>query len=582
MALIGDQLIEPESGWRRIDDQEIYFVRDAYSAWTLYSHASAYQGSYLYASIPSGETKINFNFIGTKIRIIDVMHQNRGISKITIDGIEYTYSSTDSSSGNFQRLVFELLDLPKKRHNVTISYVSGTYISLDAIDIDLNGRLLHPDEVTDLRDISIGKCIRANYTTDNANTVGRLSNLGKETNEFIPVGGTAIPAGDFYYVLVHEDTDNFFTLIPDRNIQHSISPNTIATAGFSNVDGVIPPSGLVSFVPKMTSNNSPYGVASSSSLYADTDGYRAWRAFDKTDTGWLHARSSVVGSWIRYGMDIPKVLKAYAIQVGTATSTDAPQGWRVEGSNDNGTTWETIDTRTGQSWSSMQKRIYATPNNEKAFKDHRVIITANGGGAYARVSEVDFFEAGEPFSDSKVRLMSGGINSTDKNNEWDKYIVNSNLNGTVQSGNNAVWNWQNVSSITLSAYEVTPANKVIRGGTSVVAFDNIAVTVTTANSTGFRPLLKIKRAFQNRSFIKDNEQYKKWSTDDNQWRTVSYDLPSDNAFLSDGMQDLSILDRKATEFVQTMSTSGSLGSGRVFTTPLNLKKYIEITNLSVK
>ncbi|GED17654.1 hypothetical protein D1872_202580 [compost metagenome] len=39
-----------------------------------------------------------------------------------------------------------------------------------------------------------------------------------------------------------------------------------------------------------------------------------------------------------------------------------------------------------------------------------------------------------------IRLLTGGVSSTDKENEWDQYIVNSSLNGTIIPGDNAVWN----------------------------------------------------------------------------------------------------------------------------------------------
>ncbi|WP_145413291.1 discoidin domain-containing protein [Paenibacillus xylanexedens] len=65
------------------------------------------------------------------------------------------------------------------------------------------------------------------------------------------------------------------------------------------------------------------------------------------------------------------------------------------------------------------------------------------------------------------------------------------------------------------------------------------------------------------------------------WDTISTTLPSENTFINEGM-DLSVLTRSSKVITQTMINTGNLGSGKVFKSTVNLKKYIEITNLSVK
>ncbi|WP_339240939.1 hypothetical protein MKX40_09145 [Paenibacillus sp. FSL R5-0517] len=579
--LNGYVLFAPEAGWKRYDDNISSFKY--VGSFTNGVGAGAYNGYSNYTSTIGD--KIVFDFEGTKLRLIGARYTNRSdLIEIYVDGkLLGTHSQLGSELA--QALQVEIVGLPKARHRVEVVNKSSgpttTFMALDAVDIDSTGRLLHPDEVTEIKFLKLGTRIRANYITDSSGTVGRINNLGKETNDFIPVNGSSSPYGDFYFIMVNF-VNGKIILIADRNIQHSLSWNTLNTFGFSSVEGITPPSGLVSFVPKMNSNNAPYGVASASSVYEDTDSYRAWRAFDKTSTGWLHTRSSVVGAWIRYGMDIPKVLKGYSIQVGITASTDSPTGWRVEGSNNNGATWEIIDTKTGQSWSSNQKRIYTVPNNNKEFKDHRVIVTTNGGGAYARISEVDFFEDGDPILNAKLRLMSGGESSTDEDNEWDRYIVNFQIEGNIIEGSNDIWNWNNISSITSSAYSVNPANRVIRGGSHVEDFGDIAATNVTALSTGFRPILEIEIEATNKHLIKHKGSYKKYQTESSEWNTISATLPSEDTFINDGMDDLSVLDRKKEDFIQNMTANGSIGSGKLFKGSIDLKKYFEITNINVK
>ncbi|MCP1425760.1 hypothetical protein J3D43_004276 [Paenibacillus xylanexedens] len=426
VRLIGTQLTTPDEGWRRYDDQDVYFVRDNTSDWTLYSHSSAYKGSYLYATKPSGETKISFDFIGTKIRVIDVMHQNRGISKIEVDGAEYTYSSTDSSSGNFQRLVFELLDLPREKHSVTISYVSGTYISLDAIDIDSDGRLYHPDEVTSIAELEVGKRIRCNYVALASGAAGEFKNIGKQTSDFISTTSIpSVPNGDFYFIVADEYNKKKI-LIADRNIQAAI-------------------------------------------------------------------------------------------------------------------TWDAL----------------------------------NSNGLVFAVQK----DLGEKNYMFVARLLSGGYSAADKDNEWDQYIVNSTLNVNIIAGDDRVWNWSAGYSLA-STTNSNSANRVRRGATTVATFS--AVASSSTSSSGYRPLFELETLPMFKSFVKHDGAYKRLDTGTLEWNTISATLPSEDTFINEGMDDLSVLDRENEVFIQTMNANGSLGSDKLFKERIDLKKYFEITNVSVK
>ncbi len=84
----------------------------------------------------------------------------------------------------------------------------------------------------------------------------------------------------------------------------------------------------------------------------------------------------------------------------------------------------------------------------------------------------------------------------------------------------------------------------------------------------------------NYSLIQDSANYKTFKN--NTWITLSSTLPSKSVFISDGLIDLSVFNRSNKTITQTMTLNGNLGSGKVFKSTLNLKKYIEITNLSVK
>ncbi|PZT57521.1 hypothetical protein DN757_02385 [Paenibacillus silvae] len=84
----------------------------------------------------------------------------------------------------------------------------------------------------------------------------------------------------------------------------------------------------------------------------------------------------------------------------------------------------------------------------------------------------------------------------------------------------------------------------------------------------------------NYSIIQDSANYKTFKN--NTWITLSSTLPIKDVFLSEGITNLNVLDRKSTLLLQNMTDTGSLGSGKVYKSTVDLKKYIEIANLSVK
>lgn len=178
-----------------------------------------------------------------------------------------------------------------------------------------------------------------------------------------------------------------------------------------------------------------------------------------------------------------------------------------------------------------------------------------------------------------IKLLTGGINGSDKDNEWDKYIVGSTLNGSIVAGDNNVWNWSNkVFSFGSTTFSTT-SYKILRGISSVSTYTYAQVD-QISTSFGFRPVLIIEDTIKPHTFIKSNNTYKSFKN--NQWNTISTTLPSQPTFISDGMKNLAVLDRKESKFTQDMVDNGALGEGKVFKNTVDLKRLFEITKIEVE
>jgi len=107
-----------------------------------------------------------------------------------------------------------------------------------------------------------------------------------------------------------------------------------------------------------------------------------------------------------------------------------------------------------------------------------------------------------------TRLLTGGTVSTDKDNEWDKYIVGSTLGGTITAGDNNVWNF-GIYSWTSTTLSTDSTKRIIRGSTSTSSSN----VVTSDATRAFRPVLEIESLFTllNKSFILLSDGYKKLS-----------------------------------------------------------------------
>lgn len=152
-------------------------------------------------------------------------------------------------------------------------------------------------------------------------------------------------------------------------------------------------------IPVMTGETSPNGDVIFSGWNQDFTTVRPYRAFDHILYGspWAAGNASGKGTtsgWIGFSFNEPKKVTKYSISNWNPSITNAsasPRDWTFQGSND-GSTWHTLDTRTGQSINIGQTKSFEF-NNENEFLMYRLNITRNNGHASVlNVSELQMFE----------------------------------------------------------------------------------------------------------------------------------------------------------------------------------------------
>lgn len=87
-----------------------------------------------------------------------------------------------------------------------------------------------------------------------------------------------------------------------------------------------------------------------------------------------------------------------------------------------------------------------------------------------------------------IRLLTGGVIEADKDNEWDKIIAESSLNGTITPGDNIIWNCISTNSWVSTILDAS--NRVARGFVTIDG-RNIGPSTLSNATTGFRPVLLV-------------------------------------------------------------------------------------------
>jgi hypothetical protein len=347
------------------------------------------------------------------------------------------------------------------------------------IPIGLSGQPL--EVVTSLVNMEIGQCIPCRYTAPTSGQVGSFSELGSCIATEIPITGSATPDGLFYFIKVDKGL-----LIADRVIQHSISWDILNTRGF--IDGKV-------FINDITSQ----------SQLIDDGHYGARKlAFDDTIGGYTSASWEADANdkkgWVGQDFGTQKIIKVYSISACTDYPGNSPIDWTFEGSNDI-TNWDVLDIQTGHSWVSGETKYFFI-DNIQGYRYYRINVTNCGGGYYVIISEIEMSE----FNIScLIRSLSGGCGYADVNrnispvdqgfggwpvnNEWDKYITNSDLGGKIIKDDTNVWNHGTLESWVMETPITNIGANTNRVKRKKSSWSQIASS--TSNTTiGFRPVLE--------------------------------------------------------------------------------------------
>lgn len=542
----GIQLTAPEAGWRRYDDTDSRFIFGG-SDWVYDTthYSQAYKGAchitgdhYGVNNTCDGNETITFKFYGSKIRIIGLDSTDSNWSTnigIKIDDTELTYSHKLNSTGIWQEVLYEQINLPLKVHTVVITNKTKVQMWFDCIDIDDTGYLAHPflNEVHSLSDIkSIGDCIPCKYTALTSGAVGVFNELGTTIAGEIPIASSATPNGLFYWVYVGKDYLGRKKFLADRDIQNLISWDTLNSNGiiselpmkFNNV--YLNPNDKSNNVTLKNNFLTITTVATSlgCSVRANkgvNSGKWYWEiTTDSSDTTCMigiGTVSATLSSFVGYDNNG----WSYYMNTGKKyNNISSDYGLSYVGSNTIGIALDCDSGKLefflngvsqGIAFSNLPIGTMLYPMISSAAAVDT--MTVNFGGTSFKYSMPIGYNALDGtnvlFKNNNIaiRLLTGGTSATDLDNEWDKVISNSTLGGKITPCDINIWHYGSSRCSLTSSVPPTSGNRVYRGGANGKTWwgDNASSVMDSA--LGFRPVLLVETLVVDKYLLKKDSKY---------------------------------------------------------------------------
>ena len=174
--------------------------------------------------------------------------------------------------------------------------------------------------------------------------------------------------------LFDSGTSSMFPL--DRgylNVRVELKPEICASAGTSWGQKITPTTTLAASTPVDTTDDLK-GTITARGENGSGEGKE--KLFDnQRDSKWLDM--SPQGSWVQYtyAAGIAGRLTGYTLTSANDAPERDPADWQLQGSNDGGATWTTVDTRTGITFGERFQKLSFTVTGTPTYKAYRLNIT---------------------------------------------------------------------------------------------------------------------------------------------------------------------------------------------------------------
>lgn len=219
-------------------------------------------------------------------------------------------------------------------------------------------------------------------------------------------------------------------------------------------------------LPAMTAANAPSGYVASGPAGINSS-FDPWKAFDDVAADYFNSADATVPANLIRQTPTGLTLGAYALTAHSSQFSGMPADFLFQGSN-NGSSWTTLDTQTGQSWTGSQRRVYEiAPGNRASYTYHRLQITT-APASYHMVGEIEFLQLVTPVmslrSVAYTALSAPATAMITVAADLNGGVVNTDLIAYASRDNGATW-----TAVTLTVGRALADGTTIYSGTASIA-----------------------------------------------------------------------------------------------------------------
>ncbi|AJC65968.1 discoidin domain-containing protein [Dickeya zeae] len=350
---------------------------------------------------------------------------------------------------------------------------------------------------------------------------------------------------------------------------NSLYSAVVATSSGDLTINAVPPS----LVPKLTSATSAPGITiAQSSAFNNDPRWYGWKAFDGGVTGEDTRWSTQGGApqWLSVAFNDAKSIDYYFIICRQDLSSGGvPKDWVFQGSND-GSNWVTLDSQTGVTFTSNEKKIFNI--NKATYKYFRIYVSAVNIGDLVTITEFGLLQ-----HEQKILLRSGNSYYTSVNG------VLSQVNAPSQPGDIASSGFTNSGKINASSLAgKLPLSVVAEGsGEVVVSFAPGAQIILPKSLTSARSWLAINSAQLSATLSGKGAVSVAVSRDLNDWvvwsgsswvsiGSLSADATGANKLITSGMTASSLKQITATQWALLFPNTNGVPDNLAFALALSV------------
>lgn len=527
--LIADRNVQSSISWKELNKNKLTCKMDTPNALVF----NGFNGDFSYVSIPIAKIK-TINEIAIKIKIYKedwtVGPEDRFFSCTELGGYACCYVPKDryfrleiaTNSSDYSTLYFITgfnVDLSNNRWKTFYISYNGESVkiydgSILKLEKKLNGAIIYGNT----SHIVLGSEPGGGFSVDeNSRLDAKISEFAMWNKGIDPSTiEDNLTGNEVNLICLFKSTnaigDTLYDLSPTKN-NATISNCTKEYDYINKYYYTIPSGGIayndditISFPKKaLKSNEGDDYILEQSSIYSA--GLLAYLAFNKTniDSNDCWHSNSEANPYIKVSSKKDKI-QASGFRLtnrNCPASIQPPSSCIVYGSNDN-TTFEKI-YETSNLPSGNKATSYHYFNSQVEYLHYK--FSFQHIDLYVAVGELEIFKEYE-YENSSSSLINKNQGGWPIENDWDKYIRNSNLKGKIIAGDNEIWNYHNMISLCKEKVITglkdinnenleTPSGNIlipIRGKTediddlSAKRF-NICLSLSVAKNIGFRPVL---------------------------------------------------------------------------------------------